>query len=174
MRQKTMSDRDPPLFEYRGKLYPSYLKRGNAMQFIEPVARQFCKGKGLDVGAGRWRLPGAMPIDMINCDDACDLNDEQYDFIFSSHCLEHLANPVEALLHLRTRLRVGGTLFLYLPHPDMEYWRPQNCRKHLHLFWPGDTARMVRDLGFDGVIHSERDLAWSFSVIGFNNGQGDT
>jgi hypothetical protein len=49
----------------------------------------------------------------------------------------------------------------------MTYWRPQNCRKHLHVFWPKDTAQMVRDLGFINVIHSERDLAWGFAVVGF-------
>jgi len=26
---------------------------------------------------------------------------------------------------------------------------------------------MLRDLGFIDVIHSERDLAWSFAVVGF-------
>jgi hypothetical protein len=32
-------------------------------------------------------------------------------------------------------------------------------------------AQIVSDLGFKNVIHSERDLAWSFAVVGFNLGQ---
>jgi hypothetical protein len=28
-------------------------------------------------------------------------------------------------------------------------------------------AQIVSDLGFVDVIHSERDLAWSFAVVGF-------
>jgi len=41
------------IFEYRGQLYPEYLKHGNAMQFVAPVAAHFCKGRGLDIGARR-------------------------------------------------------------------------------------------------------------------------
>jgi len=156
------------LFRYRGELYPDYLKRGNAMRFIAPTALQFCKGRGFDVGCGRWPLPGAMPVDLANDVDAYHLPDgDDVDFIFSSHCLEHLDNPVRAIEGWRKRLRGGGVLFLYLPHPDMAYWRPQNCRKHLHLFYPKDVAEMLRDLGFVDVIHGERDLAWSFAVVGF-------
>jgi hypothetical protein len=50
----------------------------------------------------------------------------------------------------------------------MRYWRPQHNRKHLHLFWPADVSEMLVDLGFVDVLHSERDLYWSFAVVGFN------
>ena len=93
------------------------------------------------------------------------------DFIFSSHCLEHLADPIAALEHWKESLRPGGVLFLYLPHPDMEYWRPENCRKHRHLFYPADIARALKTIGFDCVMHSERDLAWGFSCVGFKDFQ---
>lgn len=156
------------IFEYRGNLYPEYLKRGNAARFIAPTAAQFCVGRGLDVGAGAWPLDGAVPVELKDGGDAMDVPQGPWDYVFSSHCLEHLVNPVAAIEHWKTRLRPGGVLFLYLPHPDMEYWRPQNCRKHLHLFRPSDVAKMLEDIGFRDVIHGERDLAWSFSVVGFN------
>lgn len=155
------------VFEYKGDLYPSYLRDGNMMQFIEPIASQFCKGKGLDIGSGKWPFSDARPIDIKNGDDAMNLPIDQYDYLISSHCLEHLPDPVSALEHWRTRLWPGGVLFLYLPHPDQIYWRPQHCRKHLHTFHPKDVAQMMRDLGFVNVMHSERDLAWSFSCVGW-------
>jgi len=155
------------VFEYRGELYPEYLKHGNAMQYIAPVAVKFCIGRGLDIGAGKWCLPGAIGKDLQMGDDVFDIKENNLDFIFSSHCLEHLVSPVIALEHWRDRLRVGGVLFLYLPHPDMIYWRPQNCRKHKHLFYPADVAQMLRDLGFIDVLNSERDMAWSFAVVGY-------
>lgn len=158
---------EPQLYEYEGVKYPSYLKHGNACQFIAATAAQFCKGRGLDIGAGEWPLPGAQPIDSGKWYAADFLPEGEWDYIFSSHCLEHLAHPVAALEHWKTRLKPGGTLFLYLPHPDMSYWRPQNCRKHLHLFYPADVARMLGDLGFVDVIHGERDLAWSFACVGW-------
>jgi SAM-dependent methyltransferase len=156
------------MFSYGGKRYPEYLKHGNGCQFIAATAAHFCKGAGLDVGAGKWPLPGAIPHDRQGQLDAMELPHGPFDFIFSSHCLEHLTNPVAALEHWQTRLKSGGVLFLYLPHPDMEYWLPQNCRKHLHSWRPEQMADLVIDLGFVDVLHGERDLAWSFAVVGIN------
>lgn len=155
------------LYEYEGALYPSYLKEGNACQHIAQTAVHFCKGHGVDVGASKWPLPGAIPVELKDGGNAYDLPGGELDYVFSSHCLEHLDDPVAALEHWRIHLRPGGVLFLYLPHPDMGYWLPQHCRKHRHAWWPKDAARMVRDLGFESVIHSERDLYWSYSVVGF-------
>lgn len=155
------------IFEYRGETYPEYLRTGNAQQHITPAAKHFCRGVGLDIGAGDWPLPGARPIDLKRGGDAMALPDGVWDYAFSSHCLEHLPNPVAALEHWKTRIRPSGTLFLYLPHPDMAYWRPQHCRKHLHSWAPAQMAEILRDLGLVNVIHSERDLAWSFAVVGF-------
>lgn len=160
------------IFEYRGQQYPDYLKTGNACQHIAATALLYCKGVGVDAGAGAWPLPGAIPIDMKRGEDAMSLPSGGLDYVFSSHCLEHLPNPVEAIEHWRGCIKPGGVLFLYLPHPDMTYWRPQNCRKHLHTWAPTEMAQMVRDLGFQNVIHSERDLAWSFAVVGWKPAAG--
>lgn len=155
------------IFSYNGALYPDYIRRGNACRFIAPAATEFCHGAGLDVGAGDWPLPGAFAVDLKNGGDALELPRGPWDYIFASHCLEHLPDPIAALEHWRSRLKPGGVLFLYLPHPDMTYWRPQRCRKHLHVWRPADMAEILTDLGFVDVLHSERDLAWSFAVLGF-------
>jgi len=156
------------IYEYKGKLYPQYLKEGNAARFATPFAEQFCKGRGLDIGCGDWPLGWAIPIEKRHGATAEALPDDKFDYIFSSHCLEHLTDPVKALLHWKSRLVDGGVLFLYLPHPDMEYWLPQNNRKHLHQWHPDDMRKLVEDLGFVNVINSERDLCWSYSVVAFN------
>lgn len=155
------------IYDYKGKTYPDYLRFGDACKFIAPAAMHFCRGHGLDVGAGRWPLPGAIPVDLSDGENALNLRTGQYDYIFSSHCLEHLENPVAALEHWKTRIKPGGVLFLYLPSEDMEYWLPQNNRKHLHSFRPEQVTKLLTDLGFVDVIHSERDLYWSFAVVGF-------
>lgn len=155
------------IYEYRGAIYPQYLREGNACQYIAPVALKFCQGKGLDIGANQWPLSGATPIELLDGGDAMNLPDSEFDYIFSSHCLEHLVNPIQALEHWKTRIKAGGVLFLYLPHPAMTYWLPEHCRKHLHSWTPERMAQIVTDLGFVNVLHSERDMAWGFSVVGF-------
>src|ERR1044071_2822122 len=94
------------IYEYKGGLYPDYLKSGGASRFIEPVAKHFCKGVGLDVGCGAWPLEGAQGVD-INAlannssrwgrADDLKIADGSLDYIFSSHCLEHIENPVAAI-----------------------------------------------------------------------------
>jgi SAM-dependent methyltransferase len=158
------------VFEYKGRLYPDLVKRGNGCQYIAPIARQFCKGFGIDVGCGKWPLEGAMPVDLTNGGDAMALPVGEFDFVFSSHCLEHLPDPIGALEHWRTRIKPHGVLFLYLPHPDMEYWLPQNCRKHLHSWMPPQIIRMLADLGFYNVLGSQRDMAFGFATVGFKRG----
>lgn len=157
------------IFEYRNKLYPTYIREGNAMHAIEPLALHFCQGNGLDLGAGKWPLPGATPVELKDGGDVMQV-EGQWDYVFSSHCLEHLADPIRALETWLGVLKTNGTLFLYLPHPDMEYWQPQNCRKHLHTWRPIQMAMILEDLGLTDVIYSERDLMWSFAVVGRKSG----
>ncbi len=157
-------------FEYMGRRYPFYLKEGNACSFCLPFASQFCHGSGLDVGGyNSWVFPGATAVNttLQNGFDAMHLPEGEYDYIFSSHTLEHVPDYVGALEHWKERLKTGGVLFLYLPHPDMEYWRPENNRKHLHLFYPDDLAKVLTKLGYRQVLASERDLYWSFCVVAF-------
>jgi SAM-dependent methyltransferase len=160
------------IYEYKGKLYPDYIKNGNACAHVLPFAEHFCRGDGLDIGGTKdWHLPGATVVNIDQSDghDALNLPNGKYDFIFSSHTLEHVERYVDALEHWKTRLKYGGTLFMYLPHPDMEYWRPQNNRKHAHLFYPEDMKKTLADLGFKQILCSERDLYWSFAIVGFND-----
>lgn len=161
-------DKNQETYVYKGKVYPDYLKRGNAASHIIPVAQHFCKGDGLDIGGTPyWSLPGSTIINPeFGQYDAYTFPQDSYDYIFSSHCLEHLEDYVSALVYWRDNLRKKGQLFLYLPHPSMEYWLPQNCKKHLHKFDIPDIIKLLKDLGFTDIFNSERDLYWSFAVTG--------
>jgi SAM-dependent methyltransferase len=125
---------------HQGKEYPAFQASGNAARFVIPFAQEVCKGVGVDVGCNRneWAFPGAIPVDpVLNRLDAYNFPDTpELDYVFSSHCLEHLPDFVKALEYWHTRLRVGGVLFLYLPDYSQTYWRPWSNRKHMHIFTP--------------------------------------
>jgi SAM-dependent methyltransferase len=59
--------------------------------------------------------------------------DASYDFVLSSHCLEHLANPLAALREWRRVTRFGGHLVLVLPDPKrtFDHLRPVTTLAHL-------------------------------------------
>lgn len=124
-------------------LVPKFMTDGNAARFCLPFAKEICVGDGLDIGAGKaeWAFPGAIVIDpKVNPDNgynAMNLPEgKKWDYIFSSHCLEHLDRWVDALDYWYDCLKLGGILFLYLPDFSNEYWKPWNNRKHLSVFTP--------------------------------------
>lgn len=156
---------------YKGMPYPKYIIEGNAASYIFPFAAKFCTGSGYDIGGTlTCTFPGAVPINLTcnNAYNAYNLPEQEVDYIFSSHTLEHLPNFIEALTLWKSRIKNEGVLFLYLPHPDMEYWLPQNNRKHLHSFTPEQIHKILFDLGFKNIFISGRDLYWSFAAIGEN------
>lgn len=121
-------ERKPGGWHYEGRFYPDYLFVGGASFAIERVARRYCTGAGLDIGAGLWPLPGAIAVDLERGPghgrSLDDFADRSQDYVFSSHCLEHISDWQAALRAWVGKLKRGGRLFLYLPHPECAIWRP--------------------------------------------------
>lgn len=159
------------VINYKGRKYPAFQASGFAARFVFPFAKEVCKGIGYDIGCNReeWKLPSSRGIDKCFYDDydAMNLPDPKVDYIFSSHCLEHINDWVGALDYWITKLRASGVLFLYLPHPDQEYWLPWNNRKHLHVLYP-DVIRHYLEERFINVFVSDRDLNHSFVAVASN------
>ena len=137
-----MSD---PTIQFGGKIYPKLQSEGFASQYAFPFASKLLKGKGVDVGCMKpeWAFPGAIPVDLDFEDDwhAMNLPESELDYIFSSHCLEHLPDWVGVLDYWYEQLKVGGLLFLYLPSYQQEYWKPWHNRKHVNVLEP----HIIRD-----------------------------
>lgn len=159
------------LIEFKNKKYFSFQSKGNAAQFVIPFAKHLCKGTGVDVGCNRieWSFPGSFPIDpQINEYDALNFpkNLDELDYIFSSHCLEHLQDWVRVLDYWTSKLKSGGVLFLYLPDYSQEYWRPWNNRKHLNILTPTILEDYMNENSYKNIFTSGVDLNNSFTIIG--------
>jgi hypothetical protein len=159
------------VIEYKGEIYPAYQAQGFASKFCFPFAKEVCKGIGYDIGCNReeWKFPGAIGIDpaLENCVcDAMNLPIGTVDYIISSHCLEHLNNYIDVLDYWQTKIKSGGTLFLYLPHKKQRYWQPHNNRKHMHSLSAKLIKQYLKDRGcWKNIFASKRDLNHSFIVI---------
>lgn len=158
--------------EFGGKKYPLFQTNGNASRFCMPFALEVCKGVGLDIGCMKkeWAYPNATPIDISFNDgyDAMNLPNGVYDYIYSSHCLEHIKeNIADVIDYWATKIKSGGVLFLYLPDMDSQiYWRWANNRKHIHYLTPKimlDYFTSNKD--FTNVFVSGVDAYNSFTVI---------
>jgi hypothetical protein len=155
--------------KFDGVEYPQYQQEGFAAQFTFPFAKKFCKGEGYDIGCNRmeWCLYGAIPIDpTITKDyDAYKLPEGEVDYIFSSHCLEHLSNWVTALDYWDTKIKKGGCIYLYLPDYSQRYWRPWNNKKHIHVLNPDIIRNFFENKSYSNILISGVDLNNSFTVV---------
>jgi SAM-dependent methyltransferase len=115
------------------KYYSDYIKQGAAIEGVKYLAQKYCKGKGVDIGASEWSLDGSKPIEDNNEENAYKIleEDESLDYVFSSHLLEHLSEPLKAIDVWRKKLKSGGILFLYLPHPSCHMWKKNNLKYHI-------------------------------------------
>jgi SAM-dependent methyltransferase len=86
------------------------------------LERSILSGKGIDIGCG----PDPLTPDVYGFDkDAGDANEitkyvhEEFDFVFSSHCLEHMRDPRNAIQEWWKLVRPGGHLFFIVPDEDL-------------------------------------------------------
>ncbi len=154
---------------HNGNVYPKFQSEGFAAKFAFEFAKQVCKGVGYDIGSNRteWAFPGSICIDpVIDKDfDALKLPFAPVDYIFSSHCAEHLPNWVDAVDYWQQTLRPGGVLFLYLPDYSQSYWRVHSNRKHIHTFTPEIIRNYLTDRGWKNIFVSGVDLNNSFMAM---------
>jgi len=69
--------------------------------------------------------------------------DREYDFVLSSHNLEHMANPVKALREWQRITRPGGGLILVLPDYRFTFDRRRKPTPVAHIF--GDYRRRTQE-----------------------------
>ena len=101
----------------------------------------YCTGKGLDIGFGGDLITENADGFDFEHGDAQDLKsiaDNSYDFVYSSHTIEHLPDPSEAIKNWFRVLKHGGYLIVYLPHRDF-YEKKKSLPSrfnptHLHYF----------------------------------------
>jgi SAM-dependent methyltransferase len=157
------------IIRHEETIYPSWQATGNAARFIMPFAKEVCVGEGYDIGCNRleWALNGAIPVDEpFDIKNGLSLPDKKVDYIFSSHCLEHVPHWVDTLDYWIAHIKKGGHLFLYLPDFSQTYWRPWNNRKHIHSFTP-ELIRSYLDsnINCELVFVSGIDLNNSFCAV---------
>jgi SAM-dependent methyltransferase len=112
-------------------------------------ATRWLKGHGIDVGAGadsigHYReffplMTSCTPWDMPQGDAQLleGALDQSFDWVHSSHCLEHMRDPLEALNNWLRVLKPGGHLICLVPDEDLYeqgLWPSRFNTDHKHTF----------------------------------------
>jgi ubiquinone/menaquinone biosynthesis C-methylase UbiE len=77
-----------------------------------------------------------------------DVSDSSYDFVLSSHNLEHFANPIKALKEWQRVLKLGGAIVLVLPYYRHTFDHRRQPTSVNHLF-----DDFEQDVGEDDLTH---------------------
>lgn len=145
-------------------------------------ALEYLKGQGIDVGCGPWKvIPSAIGVDgspangaggpslVLDCRDLSIFNADRFDYVFSSHYLEHVHDTLAQLTEFWRVLKPGGHLVLYLPHKDHypnigQYGANPD---HKHDFVPNDILGYMRRMkgGWDLLENEERAGGYEYSFF---------
>ena len=118
--------------------------KAHARRMREGFFDKYCQGEGLDIGCGSDLVtPGCSGWDLCN-GDAQKLEgvlDESFDFVYSSHCIEHMTDARRAIANWFRVVRRGGCLIIYGPERDLYEKRctlPSRFNPHhQHMFLVG-------------------------------------
>ena len=153
-----------PMFRRR-KLFPIYqlAARIDNCNFSHETVWQGRIAAGRSFRFDKRREPGSQFFA-----EATDLGfaaSAAYDFVLSSHMLEHTANPLKALIEAKRVLKPNGALFLVVPHKDgtFDHRRPVTSLQHIAQ----DFERMT---GEDDLTHLSEILA--LHDLSMDPGQG--
>ncbi len=132
----------------RGNILPVYAcaARIDNVNFSSATAWESGLREGGDFRFDAGKPPGRQFL--REATDLARISNASCDFVLSSHCLEHVANPLAALNEWRRVTREDGHLLLILPDPrhTFDHRRPVTTFAHLR-------EDLVRRTGEDDLTH---------------------
>lgn len=162
------------------KCYPRRRERGDFKRYLN--------GEGIDIGAGDDPL--VVEEGSVRAYDKGDgdamlmegVEDERYDFVYSSYCLEHLADVRTGLVNWVRILRMGGILYVVVP--DFELYEKscwpsrfnsehkasfslfrngEESRRKTHYFMPELVKWLDRQLGLSVLEMALEDAGFDYA-----------
>ncbi|WP_435017745.1 methyltransferase domain-containing protein [Tundrisphaera sp. TA3] len=132
-------------------IYPIATRVDNA-NFAHATEWEGAIAEGMTFQFDEGRPPGRQYV--CEAADLAPIPSASYDFLLSSHTIEHLANPLRGLEEWKRVLKDDGLLILVAPHPEGTFD---------HKRQPTPLAHLIEDYnngtGEDDLTHLEEILA---------------
>lgn len=156
--------------------------QGNEAAKVKWDLIPYTTGRGLDLGCGQFKTFehftgvdnghhwGNKGVDVMveTCEKLDIFADSSFDFVFSSHLLEHIVNTEATLKEWMRVIKNDGYLILYLPHKDFYPNVGQDGANpdHKHDFVPDDIIRFMKKCGsWDLIENEERNEGYEYSFF---------
>jgi SAM-dependent methyltransferase len=168
----------------------------NILELCGDDLRKYLTGEGIDFGCEVDPVPGATVLvdgqqaiahrfgatHEVHIRDVNEPFDDwfaagrQFDFVYSSHLLEHVLNPHAFLSTCCRLLKPGGHLILVLPDEDMYWPRSHPWANPDHRWWDLNPTKVTRwtraafgrqDLApvFEHAATAPGSPMWSFVLV---------
>jgi SAM-dependent methyltransferase len=138
---------------------PGETSKARRRRAREAFFERYCNGRGLDVGYGGDLLTTdcrGWDFEHGNAQYLKPIGDSEFDFVYSSHTLEHMTEPETALRNWWRVLKSGGYLILYLPHREL-YEKKRTLPSHWNIdhkhFFLLDKDEEPDTIGIIPMIH---------------------
>lgn len=100
------------------------------LRLLTEAEQRALSGKGLDIGAGDDPVRPDVQVFDVEHGDANRVTAfvtelESFDYVYSSHCLEHMHDPAVTLADWWALVKPGGTMIVIVPDEDLYeqgYW----------------------------------------------------
>jgi len=93
------------------------------LSYYSEILNKYLTGRILDIGAGRDPITETCEIFDLAQGNAQYISDffppSSFDTVFSSHCLEHMIDPLEAVKSWFLLVKPGGHLIIIVPDEDL-------------------------------------------------------
>ncbi|MBR1646294.1 MAG: class I SAM-dependent methyltransferase [Selenomonadaceae bacterium] len=152
---------DVPFKKAPAEIYQHYVgetAKSHDRRQREGFFDKYCNGEGLDIGYGADLIvPNCSGWDLRNGDAQYleGIPDESFDFVYSSHCLEHMFDVQISLKNWFRVVRKGGWLILAVPHRELYEKKSRLPSRwnidHKHMFLIGrseepDTLDIIEEI----------------------------
>ncbi len=120
------------IFRHRGQIpvYPVAVRIDNS-NFGSHTVWEGVISEGETFFFNKGKTPGRQYV--AEASNLHSIENASYDYVLSSHCIEHMANPLQGLAEWIRVLKQDGLLVLVVPHKDgtFDHRRPVTSLEHL-------------------------------------------
>jgi len=118
-----------------------------------------------------------LPVDIIAYGDNIPVPNDSYDFIVSSHVLEHFPDPIKALKEWYRIVKNGGYIFMIVPHKERMFDRnkprttvaellhrhetkkyPESQSNHYSFWVTEDILDLIAEINLDWKVVDFQDV----------------
>jgi SAM-dependent methyltransferase len=164
-------------------------KKSHGLRVRRGDFNEFLRGNGIDIGCGKDCLQiesgTVRPWDLQDGDAQlmASISDNEFDFVYSSHCLEHMHDVRQTLTNWVRILKPGGVLYFTVPDyvlyekmtwPSMfngdhkqsfSVVIPRNAvRRPNHFHVQLDMIPLLQELNITVIRHSLEDFGFNYNA----------